>query len=80
MICPLCKGLGSVDDPCTDEIGPKVAAARKRMGLTQQDVAERMGCSHALIAMIENGHANIALKKVRRFSRLLGVRVEELVP
>ena len=46
--------------------------ARVRKGLTQQDVAERLGVSLTTIRNLENNPETINLKKMRQFAELYG--------
>jgi len=54
--------------------------ARSRSGLTQAQVAERLGVSQPAVARIESGK-NVSLKTLRRYARALGCTVKiELKP
>lgn len=48
------------------DIGPLVAAARTRAGLTQQDLARRAGTSQSAIARLERGQGSPSVDTLRR--------------
>lgn len=60
----------------------KIAALRKRRGLTQAELARRSGVSQPMIAQIESGKlSNLTLKTLARTARALGARLRlDLVP
>jgi transcriptional regulator with XRE-family HTH domain len=60
----------------------KIAALRKRRGLTQAALARRSGVSQPMIAQIESGKLkNLTLKTLARTARALGASVKiDLVP
>ena len=49
--------------------------ARKDAGLTQEQVAKRMGTSQTYIAAIERGRKNVSYSTIARFARACGKRV-----
>jgi len=49
--------------------------ARKDAGLTQEQVAQRMGTSQTYIAAIERGRKNVSYSTIARFARACGKRV-----
>src|SRR5579863_36262 len=55
----------------------KIAALRKRRGLTQAALAKRSGVSQPMIAQIESGTLdNLTLKTLARTARALGASVK----
>ena len=52
--------------------GELVREARKRAGLTQQQLAERAGVSKPAIARLESGRTSPSLEQVERLMRLAG--------
>ena len=52
--------------------GELVREARKRAGLTQQQLAERAGVSQPAIARLESGRTSPSLEQVERLMRLAG--------
>lgn len=68
-----------------DELDAFLAAAtplafwRKRAGLTQAALAERVGVSQAFLAQLERGSRTGSVALHMRLGRALGIRVEDLV-
>jgi predicted transcriptional regulator len=52
----------------------ELIAARTRAGLTQTDVAERMGTTQSTVARLEGGKATPSLRSVQRYARAIGCR------
>ena len=62
-------------------IGKKLRAARKRLGLSQFDVADTMGCSRAQVDNIEVARQRAPLHRIEDFAKAVGLRVVvQLVP
>ena len=49
-------------------------AARTRAGLTQADVAERMGTTQSVIARLEGGKRAPSMRTVQRYAEAVGAR------
>ena len=49
--------------------------ARTRAGLTQAQVADRMGTSQSAVARLESGTARPSLSTLKRFAQATGARV-----
>lgn len=61
--------------------GELVREARKRSGLTQQQLAERAGTTQSAIARLESGRTSPSLEDVQRLMRLAGWElIVELAP
>lgn len=64
-----------------DALGPEFAVARAlieartRAGLTQSEVAARMGTTQSVIARLESGRAAPSLRSLERYARAVGGRV-----
>jgi transcriptional regulator with XRE-family HTH domain len=61
------------------DVGKRIARQRRAAGLTQADLAERVGVQPETISRIENGHNDPSLDLLSRMSGHLGVRTEELL-
>ena len=57
-----------------EEIARLVIKHRLNRGLTQQQLAERMGTSHSAISRIESGRHKTSADTLRRLAEALGVR------
>lgn len=56
------------------EIARELIAARSLAGLTQSEVAQRMGTTQSVIARLESGKQAPSLRTVQRYARALGGR------
>ena len=63
-------------DVMADEFGMvrELIAVRARMGLTQADVAQRMGTTQSVIARLESGKRAPSLRSVQRYAQAIGLR------
>ncbi len=63
-------------DALADEfaMARELIAARTRAGLTQADVAERMGTTQSAVARLEGGKAAPSLRSVQRYAQAVGCR------
>jgi transcriptional regulator with XRE-family HTH domain len=60
------------------KFGKRVREIRERMGLTQEQLADRSGLHRTYIGGIERGERNPSVVNVVRIAEALGVRVGEL--
>jgi transcriptional regulator with XRE-family HTH domain len=67
------RGYEALDDEFS--LASQLIEARVRAGLTQAEVAERMGTSQSTIAHLEGGGAQPSLSTLRRFAKATGARV-----
>ena len=56
------------------EMARELIAARTRAGLTQSEVAARMGTTQSVIARIEGGSSTPSLRSVQRYAQAIGFR------
>ena len=61
----------------TYRIGEAIKAERKRQGLTQEQLGERMGVQKAQVSKIENGK-NIAFSSIIRAFKALGAKTASI--
>jgi ribosome-binding protein aMBF1 (putative translation factor) len=57
----------------TKVVGQAIQDARKSRGLTQQELADNMGCSKKYIQHTEQGNNNITITKLQEFATAIGV-------
>ncbi len=64
-------------DALADEyaIARELIAARTRAGLSQTEVAERMGTTQSVVARLESGKRPPSMRTVQRFAQAVGGRV-----
>ena len=61
-------------DALTDEyaIARELIAARTRAGLSQDEVAQRMGTTQSVVARLESGKRPPSMRTVQRFAQAVG--------
>ena len=59
----------------TSDWGVMLRARRKKLGYTQEQVAEMMGCSARLIGDIERGKQTVGIQKVIDLTLGLGIEL-----
>jgi transcriptional regulator with XRE-family HTH domain len=62
-----------------EEIGTRIRTARRERGLTQDDLANRIGVSRSAVAQWETGRAGQVTGNLSRIAALLEVSVEHLL-
>lgn len=63
-----------------DVFGPRVRSLREKRGLTQEQLAKRVGMDRAHLTRLENGQAlNPGLRCIEALARGLGVRPSSLL-
>jgi transcriptional regulator with XRE-family HTH domain len=74
--------VARVDGPAIDSggIGPRVSAARERLGWTREALAFRAGLSWSAVAQVESGRrTNVRPSTLAALARPLGVSVDYLI-
>lgn len=73
---------GLIADPCQSNLfamlGSQIRHLRKKLNLTQQDLAKRAGVSQQLVTKLETGQSE-ETRKLPQIASALGVSVEELI-
>ena len=59
--------------------GARIEAARKKKGLTQEELAERVSVSQSMINHIENGNKKPSLETAVALANELGVTLDSLI-
>ena len=59
--------------------GKRIEAARKKKGLTQEELAERVSVSQSMINHIENGNKKPSLETAVALANELGVTLDSLI-
>jgi DNA-binding XRE family transcriptional regulator len=62
-------------EPFCEAIGRKIAAIRREQGLSQKDMAKKMGISQQLISRVEKGGGNISLLTLTNLAAALDKKV-----
>ena len=58
--------------------GQKVQKTRKKLGLSQEELAERAGLHRTYIGMIERAEKNITLCNIERIANALEISIRDL--
>ena len=77
--CPHCDGTGRLSLERAN-VGDMILARRKANGLTQEQLAVKVGRSRAQIANIEGGRSDLPLKTLALFAEALSCSMRDLVP
>jgi DNA-binding XRE family transcriptional regulator len=62
------------------QLGRHIQKVRKSKGVTQEQLAEKIGTSTPWIGHIETGRETPNLKMVQKIARALKVKVKDLIP
>lgn len=62
-----------LDDPCVGALGKNLREARKRLGLTQEEVAERSGVQAGEVSRIEAGKRDPQVSTLERLAKAVEV-------
>lgn len=60
-------------------INEKMRAERLRLKWSQKELASKMGCTHQLISMLENGECEPTLSRLKNFCDTVGVRMGSML-
>lgn len=60
----------------SEQLGARVAAARRDVGLTQEECASRVGIARSALAKVETGRRGISATELVRLAQALEMRVE----
>ena len=58
--------------------GQEVQKARKKMGLSQEQLAEKAGLHRTYIGMIERAEKNVTLLNIEKIAQALNVAIKDL--
>ena len=77
--CPNCEGLGYLT-PATAHVGTMIALQRKKLGISQQELAVQVGISRPQIANVEAGRSDIPTASLRLYAQALQCQMKDLIP
>ena len=60
-------------------VGDKISSIRKELGMTQQELADRIGLNRPSLVKIENSQRAISLDEGEAISKALGISLETLL-
>ena len=67
-------------DPMLVAVGSKIGTARRKLGLSQMQLAECSGTQVSTVFSAENGAQNLSLKTLQKLADALKVDMRELLP
>lgn len=79
MKCPHCNGTGELETTSA-HVGMMILVARNAAGMTQDELARKVGKSRPQIANIEAGRSSFDIKMLTTFADALGVPAKDLIP
>ena len=71
--------MTTVDMSITIKFGKKVKATRLKKGMSQRDIARKLGVSANYISQIERGVENLSLKGIEKLAKAIDVSTSELL-
>jgi len=77
--CPRCAGKGFLT-PANTTVGDMVSKHRALSGMTQLELAMKVGISRAQVANIENGRGDPPVSRLRAFADALNCQIKDLIP
>ncbi|MBD2753771.1 helix-turn-helix domain-containing protein [Spirosoma validum] len=57
-------------------VGQQIREARKAKGLTQKELGEKLGVSHATVNGYEKGDQNLTIETLERVATALGLEIK----
>ncbi|PTI88139.1 helix-turn-helix domain-containing protein [Staphylococcus simulans] len=60
------------------KFGQNIKQIRKRMNMSQKELATKMEISQSYLSDIENGRKNLSIKTVKKLANSLGLSVTDL--
>lgn len=75
----LCQSRGKNRTFKEDTLGQRLKAARTRIGMTQEELAEAMLTTKSMISYYENDHGDMKQSMIAEFADVLGTTVEYLI-
>ena len=67
------------DSVYLERLGTKIVELRKARGITQQELAERLGTKNTQIRRIERGTVNSTINMLRKIAGVLDISISDLV-
>jgi transcriptional regulator with XRE-family HTH domain len=74
------RPLQKVEDPLLKFVANQVVSARQKLGITQDQLAEKAGCAPLTVTNIESGRRNVTLKSLSLLAIALEIDLRDLFP
>ena len=62
------------------KLGRRIQKVRKEAGITQEELADKIGVTTTWIGYIETGYRRPNLKMIYKIARVIGVKVKDIFP
>jgi transcriptional regulator with XRE-family HTH domain len=66
--------------PINPKIGERIHTQRRRLDMTQKDVAHRAGISTTVLSLLENGEQSVSVERLAVIAKVLGLSLDYLCP
>ncbi|MDD3925819.1 MAG: helix-turn-helix transcriptional regulator [bacterium] len=60
------------------KFGKRIREERLKLGISQEELAERAGLHRTYIGMIERGEKNITLRNIEKIAKALNISIQDL--
>ncbi len=77
VTCTYCKGKGKVEQTPRTALGYRLQSLREEKGLTQGELAERIGLTRTSVTNMEAGRQNITVNLLYKIADELSVKVND---
>ena len=77
--CQLSERRGIVTEEGMLELAKRVETFRKQSGITQVDMAEKLGLAQTMVSRLERGEARLHGELIIRFAKIFGISSDELL-
>lgn len=61
-------------------LGKRISRMRKKVGLTQEKLAEKINISTTHIGLVETGKRRLSLKTLQKVASAIGLKARDLLP
>ena len=61
------------------KFGKRIREERNKLGISQEELAERAGVHRTYIGMLERGEKNITLKNIKKIAKALKIKISNLL-
>ena len=68
------------EDPLLKFVASQIVSARQRLGITQDQLAEKAGCAPLTVTNVESGRRNVTLRSLSLLANALEIDVRDLFP
>lgn len=66
------------DEKFLQQVGKRLAAARKQRGISQEKLAEAVGLHRTYIGFVEQGKRNPSIGNINKIAKTLGIPLSKL--